>query len=143
MLLIADDNNRDVISASRNIDLAVLSDSQNKLSAKLGELNDKLNIAMRKGNHLKITDQSQLPPHIRKLKSEIQRVQDEISRLDVQRRQMCGNSNEVRQSYASDPKPKTLGSSEEAEDQSKVEEEDEFLTASDAEAVNDEEFNAF
>jgi len=110
MLLIADDNNRDVISASKNIDLAVMSDTQNKLAAKLGSLNDRLNLAMRAGNHLGTTSEEQLPPKIKQLRSEIQKVQDEISQIDVQRRQMYGNSNEVRQSYASDPKPKTLES---------------------------------
>ena len=110
MLLIADDNNRDVISAIKNIDLAMMSDTQNKLAAKLGSLNDRLNLAMRAGNHLGTTSEEKLPPNIRQLRSEIQKVQDEISQIDVQRRQMYGNSNEVRQSYASDPKPKTLES---------------------------------
>jgi hypothetical protein len=65
---------------------------------------------MRAGNHLGTTSEEQLPPNIKKLRSEIQKVQDEISQIDVQRRQMYGNSNEVRQSYASDPKHKTLES---------------------------------
>jgi hypothetical protein len=110
MLLMADDNNRDVIAASKNIDLAVLSDAQNKLASKLGDLNDQLNLAMREGNHLGVKNENELPPRIRKLRSEIQKAQDEISQIDVQRRQMYGNSNAVRQSYASDPKPKTLES---------------------------------
>lgn len=110
MLLIADDNNRDVISASKNIDLAMMSDTQNKLAVKLGSLNDRLNLAMRAGNHLGTTSEEKLPANIKQLRSEIQKVQDEISQIDVQRRQMYGNSNEVRQSYASDPRPKTLES---------------------------------
>jgi hypothetical protein len=151
MLLIADDNNRDVISASKNIDLAMMSDTQNKLAAKLGSLNYRLNLAMRAGNHLGTTSEEKLPPGIRQLRSDIQKVQDEISQIDVQRRQMYGNSNEVRQSYASDPKPKTLESKPKpilpeapsAPDQTEGEaEEQEEEEEPDHETVDDEEFNA-
>jgi hypothetical protein len=153
MLLIADDNNRDVISASKNIDLAMMSDTQNKLAVKLGSLNDRLNLAMRAGNHLGTKSEEQLPPAIRQLRSEIQKVQDEISQIDVQRRQMYGNSNEVRQSYASDPKPKTLESKPKPilpapEEEEEEDEEDTARPSAppfgelDHEAVPDEEFES-